>query len=485
MVELNQQISWVPEHIKDGSFGKWLENARDWSISRNRYWGSPIPVWESDDPRYPRVDVYGSLDELERDFGVRPTDLHRPYVDELTRPNPDDPTGALDHAPGARGARLLVRVRLDAVRPGALPVRERGLVRAPLPGRLHRRVHRADPRLVLHAARAGHGAVRPARVPHLREPRHPAGRRRPQDEQEPAQLPRRARGVRARRVRRDALVPDVVAGAARRQPRRHRAGHPGRRPPGAHPAVERLVLLHALRRHGDRGRVRGRAPDGLDRRARPLRAGQDARPRRRRHPSARRVRRGRRLPERPRVPRRADELVRAPLAGAVLGDRGSHGRRPRGLRHPVHGARDAVHGGCAAAAADHRGDLARADRGAERAPARLALRRRAPGRPRPGRQHGPGPRGGVDDAGAAQGPGAAGAAAARRPHRGRGGGRGAQGLRGRRRRRGQREGGAPARPRRRRGGPARGHAAAHGQRAGRRATAGQGRPGGDPGEQGR
>ncbi|MDR7252646.1 isoleucyl-tRNA synthetase [Nocardioides sp. BE266] len=99
LMALNQEIRWVPEHIKDGQFGKWLENARDWSITRNRFWGSPVPVWKSDDEHYPRIDVYGSFEEIERDFGRLPRDkdgnpdLHRPFVDELTRPNPDDPTG--------------------------------------------------------------------------------------------------------------------------------------------------------------------------------------------------------------------------------------------------------------------------------------------------------------------------------------------------------------------------------------------------------
>lgn len=90
MVELNQEINWIPSHIKDGQFGKWLENARDWSISRNRFWGSPIPIWKSDNPDNNELYVFGSIAELEEFFETKVEDLHRPFIDNLTKPDPLD-----------------------------------------------------------------------------------------------------------------------------------------------------------------------------------------------------------------------------------------------------------------------------------------------------------------------------------------------------------------------------------------------------------
>jgi isoleucyl-tRNA synthetase len=92
MVELNHEnINWIPSHIRDGQFGKWLENAHDWAISRNRFWGSPIPVWKSTSPDSKKLYVFGSIKEMEDFFGVQVNDLHRPFIDELTKPDPENP----------------------------------------------------------------------------------------------------------------------------------------------------------------------------------------------------------------------------------------------------------------------------------------------------------------------------------------------------------------------------------------------------------
>ncbi len=87
MLLANNQVNWVPSHLKKGRFGKWLEGARDWAISRNRYWGNPIPIWKCDGSDY--LEVIGSREELEKKSGVKVPDLHKHYVDDLTWPSPD------------------------------------------------------------------------------------------------------------------------------------------------------------------------------------------------------------------------------------------------------------------------------------------------------------------------------------------------------------------------------------------------------------
>ncbi|HOX47983.1 MAG TPA: isoleucine--tRNA ligase [Spirochaetales bacterium] len=82
MLKANAKIRWVPSHIQNGRFGKWLENARDWAISRNRYWGNPLPIWRCEDCG--KTTCVGSRDELERLSGERPADLHKHFVDKIT-----------------------------------------------------------------------------------------------------------------------------------------------------------------------------------------------------------------------------------------------------------------------------------------------------------------------------------------------------------------------------------------------------------------
>jgi isoleucyl-tRNA synthetase len=80
----NETIGWHPEHVKHGRFGKWLENNVDWALSRNRYWGTPLPIWECESEGCDGVICVGSKEDLVKHGGSVPDDLHRPYIDEVT-----------------------------------------------------------------------------------------------------------------------------------------------------------------------------------------------------------------------------------------------------------------------------------------------------------------------------------------------------------------------------------------------------------------
>ncbi len=167
MLANNSHINWLPEHIRDGRFGNFLETNVDWALSRERYWGTPLPIWVCEKTGYKEAigsyaellskpDVKGieAWEKAKRETPDLPDDLHvhKPYIDEITYASPRA-EGRADAA-GLGSNRLLVRFRGHAVRPVGLsaPAGLGGAVPRSISRRLHQRGPRPDPWLVLQPA---------------------------------------------------------------------------------------------------------------------------------------------------------------------------------------------------------------------------------------------------------------------------------------------------------------------------------------------
>ena len=266
MLAENETIGWHPEHIKHGRFGKWLEGNVDWALSRERYWGTPLPIWECQSEDCEERFCAGSVADLRERGGAGarrpPPPLHRRGHAALRGLRRRD-------APRPGHDRRLVRLGLDAVRAVPLPVRGRGVVQRALPCRVHQRGDRPDPRLVLLPAGDLGAGLRPHQLPELRRPGPDPGPRGPEDVQEPGQHRRPVGGDRPPRRRRLPLVLPRRPAALGRLPLLHRHGRRGRAPVHAH-ALEHVLVLGAVRERrgarahrvvdvrGSRGRRRSR-----------------------------------------------------------------------------------------------------------------------------------------------------------------------------------------------------------------------------------